>query len=34
VGHAALTSGPGPSYDETDLTLSASRNGCCEMTTH
>jgi hypothetical protein len=34
VGHAALTSGPGLSCDETDLTLSASRNGCCAMTTH
>ena len=34
VAHAALTSGPGPSYDETEATLPASRNGCCEMTTH
>ena len=34
VGHAALTSGPGRCCDETDLTLSASRNGCCETTTH
>jgi hypothetical protein len=34
VAHAALTSGAGPSFGETDLTLLASRNGCCEMTTH
>lgn len=34
VGHAALTSGPGPSYGETEAMLSASRNGCCETTTH
>jgi hypothetical protein len=34
VGHAALTSGPGQSYDETEAMLSASRNGCCATTTH
>ena len=34
VEHAAVTSGPGRCCDETDLTLTASRNGCCEMTTH
>lgn len=34
VAHAALTSGPGRSCDETDLTLLASRNGCSELTTH
>lgn len=34
VGHAAVTSGAGQSYDETDLTPLASRNGCLETTTH
>ena len=34
VGHAALTSGPGPCCDETDLTLLASPSGCCETTCH
>jgi hypothetical protein len=34
VAHAALTSGPGQSYDETEAMLSASRNGCCATTTH
>jgi 3'-phosphoadenosine 5'-phosphosulfate sulfotransferase (PAPS reductase)/FAD synthetase len=34
AGLAARTSGAGPSYDETDLTLSASRNGCLETTCH
>jgi 3'-phosphoadenosine 5'-phosphosulfate sulfotransferase (PAPS reductase)/FAD synthetase len=31
---AAPTSGAGPSFDETDLTPAASRNGCLEMTCH
>jgi hypothetical protein len=31
---AAPTNGAGPSFNETDLTPLASRNGCCEMTTH
>jgi hypothetical protein len=34
VGHAALTSGPGQSYDETEAMLSASPSGCLETTTH
>jgi hypothetical protein len=34
VAHAALTSGAGQSYDETEAMLSPSRNGCLEMTTH
>jgi hypothetical protein len=33
VAHAAVTSGAGQSYNETDLTLLASRNGCLETTT-
>jgi hypothetical protein len=33
VGHAALTSGAGPSYDETAPTLLPSRHGCCAPTT-
>jgi hypothetical protein len=34
VGHAALTSGPGPCCDETAPTPTASPNGCCAPTTH
>jgi hypothetical protein len=34
VAHAALTSGPGPSCDETEAMPPVSRNGCCELTTH
>jgi hypothetical protein len=34
VAPAARTNGAGPSYDETDLTPVASRNGCLEMITH
>jgi hypothetical protein len=34
VAHAAVTSGPGLSCDETEAMLPASRNGCCATTTH